>query len=141
MAPGGGANPTTAAGMLQLDTSFLVDLAAEYSAKKIGTARLFLAAHAEKAVGVSVIALGEFAEGYDNRGDVEKFIVPFTVLAFSRAIAYKGAAVQRALKGRRLGENDLWVAATALEYEAELVGRDAAFKRVPRLKYTELPKK
>jgi len=127
--------------MLQLDTSFLVDLAAEFSAKKIGPARLFLAAHAEKVVGVSLVALGEFAEGYEDKWEVEKFLRRFKVLAFSRAIAYKGAAVQRALRGRRLGENDAWIAATALEYGAELVGRDAAFKRVPRLKYTELSKR
>jgi len=127
--------------MLLLDTSFLLELEAETSAKTDGPARRFLEAHWEMPVGVSIISLGEFAEGFGNKWEVEKFLQRFKVLAFSRAIAYKGAAVQRALKGRRLGENDVWIAATALEYGAELVGRDAAFKRVPRLKYTELSKK
>jgi predicted nucleic acid-binding protein len=36
---------------------------------------------------------------------------------------------------QRLGENDAWIAATALSYDATLVGRDPAFKRVPRLHY------
>jgi predicted nucleic acid-binding protein len=34
-----------------------------------------------------------------------------------------------------LGENDAWIAATALSYDAELVGRERAFQRVPRLRY------
>ena len=34
-----------------------------------------------------------------------------------------------------LGENDAWIAATALAYGATLVGRDPAFARVPRLDY------
>jgi hypothetical protein len=36
---------------------------------------------------------------------------------------------------RRLGENDAWIAATALAYGATLVGRERAFTRVPRLDY------
>jgi len=82
--------------MLLLDTSFLVDLAAEYAAKKIGPARRFVVSRPGTPVCVSVIALGEFAEGYEDKADVERFMAPFKVLAFSRAIVYKGAAVQRA---------------------------------------------
>jgi predicted nucleic acid-binding protein len=37
-----------------------------------------------------------------------------------------------------LGENDAWIAATALAYHAELAGRERAFSRVPRLKYTAI---
>jgi predicted nucleic acid-binding protein len=36
---------------------------------------------------------------------------------------------------RRLGENDAWIAGTALAYQATLVGRERAFARVPRLDY------
>jgi len=44
------------------------------------------------------------------------------------------AALQGSLS-RRLGENDAWIAATALSYEATLVAREKAFERVPRLDY------
>ncbi len=37
---------------------------------------------------------------------------------------------------KRLGENDAWIAATALAYNAEIPGCERAFTRVPRLDYT-----
>ena len=52
----------------------------------------------------------------------------------SRAIAWRTAALQGSLT-RRLGENDAWIAATALSYDATLVAREKAFERVPRLEY------
>jgi len=38
-----------------------------------------------------------------------------------------------------LSDNDAWVAATAWQLGAGVIGRDDAFKRVPRLRYIELP--
>ena len=124
--------------MLLLDTSFLIELEAEYAAKTIGPAHRFLLAHRDRQVAVSIVALGEFAEGFEDKWEVEVFLSRFQVVQLSRAIAYKAAAMQRA-QPQRLGENDAWIAATALAYNAELVGRENAFKRVPRLKYSPLP--
>jgi hypothetical protein len=56
------------------------------------------------------------------------------VVQLSRAIAYRCADLQRRLP-QRLSENDAWIAATVLVYGAELVGRERAFTRVPRLRY------
>jgi predicted nucleic acid-binding protein len=63
-----------------------------------------------------------------------EFLAPFRVVQLSRAIAWRMAALQGYLS-RRLGENDAWIAATALSYEATLVAREKAFGRVPRLDY------
>jgi predicted nucleic acid-binding protein len=41
-------------------------------------------------------------------------------------------------KGRRLGENDNWIAATALHYSATLVYADGDFDRVNGLKRAKL---
>ena len=90
-----------------------------------------------RAFAISLISLGEFAEGYKSPPDVEDFLSIFRVVQLSRAIAYKAAAMQTTLP-QRLGENDAWIAATALVYNAELAGRENAFKRVPRLKYSPL---
>lgn len=38
---------------------------------------------------------------------------------------------------QRLGENDAWIAATAIAYGAMLVARESAFTRVFRLDYLE----
>jgi predicted nucleic acid-binding protein len=64
-----------------------------------------------------------------------EFLGPFRVVSVSRTIAWRAAALQSSLS-RRLGENDAWIAATALSYEATLVGRAKAFERVPRLDYS-----
>jgi len=85
-------------------------------------------------VAISIITLGEFAEGFQDPRALVEFLAPFRVVQLSRAIAWRMAALQGSLS-RRLGENDAWIAATALSYEATLVARARAFERVPRLDY------
>lgn len=123
--------------MLLLDTSFLVDYEAELVADKIGPARHLLRSRPREPVAISIVSLGEFAEGFKNFHDVELFLSRFRVIPLSRSIAYKAAAMQSHLS-QRLGENDAWIAATALAYQAELAGRERAFSRVPKLKYTAI---
>jgi len=93
-----------------------------------------LATHRRQAAAISIITLGEFAEGCtDPRGLVE-FLALVRVVQLSRAIAWHIAVLQGSLS-RRAGENDAWVAATALSYELTLVARERGFERVPRLDY------
>jgi len=120
-----------------LDTSFLVEYERELREQTLGSARRLLQARGREPVAISVVTLGEFAEGFETEKEAEAFISRFQVVQLSRAIAYKAAAMQSALP-QRLGENDAWIAATALVYDAELAGRENAFKRVPRLKYSPL---
>ena len=120
--------------MLLLDTSFLIEFEDELAHRKMGPAHGVLAAHRRQAVAISIIALGEFAEGFTDPRALVEFLAPFRVVALSRAIAWRTAALQNSLS-RRLGENDAWIAATALSYEATLIGRERAFERVPRLDY------
>lgn len=120
--------------MLLLDTSFLVELEAEIVERRTGPARRLLAARPLEPVAVSLVALAEFAEGFEDLADVEAFCSRFKIVPLSRAIAYRCAELQRRIP-QRLGENDAWMAATALAYDAELVGRERAFARVPRLRY------
>ena len=120
--------------MLLLDTSFLIEFEDELAHRKMGPAHGVLAAHRRQAAAISIIALGEFAEGFTDPRALVEFLAPFRVVALSRAIAWRTAALQSSLS-RRLGENDAWIAATALSYEATLIGRESAFERVPRLDY------
>ena len=123
--------------MRLLDTSFLIEYEAELVTNRIGPARAALRAQPNSPVGICIISLGEFAEGFEDYRDVEAFLSRFRVITLSRAIAYKAAAMQSRLP-QRLGENDAWIAATALAYNAELLGRERAFTRVPRLNYTPI---
>jgi predicted nucleic acid-binding protein len=120
--------------MLLLDTSFLVEFEDELAHQKIGPARGVLTARRRETVAISIISFGEFAEGFTDPRALVEFLAPFRVVTLSRAIAWRTAALQSSLS-RRLGENDAWIAATALSHEATLIGRERAFERVPRLDY------
>ena len=120
--------------MLLLDTSFLIEFEDELVNRKSGPARAVLTTHRRQAAAISIITLGEFAEGFTDPKALVEFLAPFRVVQLSRAIAWRTAALQGSL-ARRLGENDAWIAATALSYEATLVAREKAFERVPRLDY------
>jgi tRNA(fMet)-specific endonuclease VapC len=118
--------------MLLLDTSFLIEFEDELVNRKSGPARAVLTAYRRQAAAISIITLGEFAEGFTDPRALLEFLAPFRVVQLSRAIAWRTAALQGSLTPR-LGENDAWIAATALSYEATLVAREKAFERVPRL--------
>ena len=120
--------------MLLLDTSFLIEFEDELVSRRRGPASAVLSAHRRRAAAISIITLGEFAEGFTDPRALIEFLAPFRVLQLSRAIAWCTAALQGSLP-RRLGENDAWIAATALAYGATLVARERAFERVPRLDY------
>lgn len=120
--------------MLLLDTSFLIEFEDELVNRRAGPASVVLRSHSRRAAAISIISLGEFAEGFTDPRALLEFLAPFRVLQLSRAIAWRTAALQGSLT-RRLGENDAWIAATALAYGATLVARESAFERVPRLDY------
>lgn len=122
--------------MLLLDTSFLVQLEEELRSDKLGAAWAVLRSYSRERPSVSVVALGECAEGFDDLREFDDFMHRFPVVQLSRSIAWRAAQMQASLS-KRLGENDAWIAATALAYGATLVGRDACFARVPRLRYLE----
>jgi len=120
--------------MLLLDTSFLIEFEEELAHRKAGPARGVLAASRRETAAISIITFGEFAEGFADPRALVEFLAPFRLVTLSRAIARRTAALQSSL-ARRLGENDSWIAATALSFEATLVGREKAFERAPRLDY------
>jgi predicted nucleic acid-binding protein len=119
-----------------LDTSFLVEFEDELASERPGpaSASALLAARRKMPVAISIITLGEFAESSLDPVALNDFLMPFRVVQLSRMIAWRTALLQTSLP-RRLGENDAWIAGTALAYEATLVGRERAFARVPRLNY------
>ena len=57
------------------------------------------------------------------------------VLAVTRSTAreYSSMKVDLWRRGKPMDENDMWIAATALEHGLSLVSNDAAFHNVPRL--------
>lgn len=113
------------------DTSFLIDLA-----RLEADARAFLAAHRRQALLVPVISAGELAAGYDSAQEARAFLARYRVLRLSPEVAYVAAAVDRELiaMGRRLGENDTWIAGFCRYHGQPLISRDADFDRVRGLR-------
>jgi predicted nucleic acid-binding protein len=120
--------------MLLLDTSFLVEFEDELASERSGPASAVLAARRSVPAAISIVTLGEFAEGFTDPVALNEFVSKFRVVQLSRMIAWRTALLQSSLS-QRLGENDAWIAGTALAYGATLVARERAFTRVPRLDY------
>ena len=106
----------------------------ELASASPGPACALLAARRTAPAAISIVTLGEFAEGFLDPVNLNDFLSPFRVVQLSRMIAWRTALLQTSLP-RRLGENDAWIAGTAIAYGATLVGRERAFSRLPRLDY------
>ena len=88
------------------------------------------------------IAIGELyfgakksARSEKNLEQIEKFIKNVTVIGCDSDTARQYGDVKNKLriKGRPLPENDIWIAALALQYDLPLVTRDAHFQQVENL--------
>ena len=114
------------------DTTFFIDLAAEMRARSPGPCRELLQKHRHQTKRVSVITLGEFAVGAPTAYTL-RFFRGYQPLALGTATAISAGRLQASLDFE-MGENDLWIAATALRFGWSLVTRDKSFARVPGLK-------
>jgi predicted nucleic acid-binding protein len=121
-----------------VDTTFLIDLEREIARRQPGPAVEFLAQHHAQTMRISVITIGEVAEGYDDAAvpELEELVAPYGVVEITPSIARRYAGISRILRssGMRWGDNDLWIGATALEVGEPLVTRDRDhFSRIPGL--------
>jgi predicted nucleic acid-binding protein len=125
--------------MLLLDTSALIGLERELAQRKVGRIRAYLGEHLGDGLACSTVTVGELASGEDETV-VRVFLRHLRKLPLSEAIAYRAGQLDKDLmsNGQRLGENDNWIAATALHYSATLVYADGDFDRVNGLKRANL---
>lgn len=88
------------------------------------------------------IALGELHYGarksgrsQENLGRIEELVTNSTIVECDADTARQYGDVKNRLrlKGRPLPENDIWIAALALQYGLTLVTRDAHFQEVENL--------
>ena len=124
------------AGRLLLDTSVVVDLFHGDTAAQQRTA-------AAEEVFLSTVALGELYYGAErsNRrsellGQVEALASAVTVLPCDHETARVYGSIKQSLrlKGRPLPENDVWIAAVALQHHLVLATRDSHFLEIEGLK-------
>jgi predicted nucleic acid-binding protein len=125
--------------VLLFDTSVLIDLERELFERRVGPVRAFLGRHRSEELACTTVTVGELASGADE--DAVRFLLKrLRKIPLNEAIAYTAGVLDRSLAraGKRLGENDNWIAATALHLSATLVFVDGDFERVPKLKQRRL---
>jgi predicted nucleic acid-binding protein len=105
------------------DSTLFVALDRERRKRQEGPAHLFLRAHAAEKIEMSVVTRGELARGFSHRADWEIFCEGFTVHPLDEDVLWKAAEIFQGLRkrGEPTGENDLWIAATALVTDQPLV--------------------
>ena len=119
------------------NSTFFVVLHRELQREERGPAQEFLARHAGEVSGMSEITRGELARGFANMAAWTDFCDRFAVYPFNDAVAWRAAEIFRDLRKRGVmtGENDLWIAATALEAGEVLVTRNVKhFREIRGLK-------
>ena len=119
-----------------LDTEFLIAAGGDRGRARRNAARVFLAARRATPFFISRVSWAEFAEGREHQTEVERDLALYTVLEVDEMVAWSASRLARALKGAGLhiGDNDLWIAATALNFGLPLVSNNKKhFTRVPGL--------
>ncbi|MCL1471121.1 type II toxin-antitoxin system VapC family toxin [Argonema antarcticum] len=95
-----------------------------------------------EAVFVSSTAIGELYYGAyksgrvaENLARIEEFIATNNVLPSNTATANQYGQIRNLLrqKGRPIPDNDIWIAAVAMQHQLTLVSRDAHFQEVDGL--------
>ncbi|WP_343709806.1 type II toxin-antitoxin system VapC family toxin [Mycobacterium sp.] len=124
---------------LSVDTTFLIDLQRERSAGDAdGAAHRFLERSPDAELFLSTIALGEFAEGFDQAEHpiVAAMRDAHTLVPVDEQTAFVYAKVIRALRrrGEMIGANDLWIGCTSLRLGIPIVTANPAdFQRIDGL--------
>ncbi|MCH7565036.1 MAG: type II toxin-antitoxin system VapC family toxin [Gemmatimonadetes bacterium] len=124
------------AGRVALDTTFLIDLQRERARGDAeGAAHRFLAADPGLELHLSTVALGEFAEGFEDEDHPVLRVVRelHVLLPVDEATALTYGGLTRGLRrqGRLIGTNDLWIAAASVRHGLPLVtANPAEFGRV-----------
>ncbi|OAM87586.1 type II toxin-antitoxin system VapC family toxin [Termitidicoccus mucosus] len=118
------------------DSEFIIRLAGQGGKPWQRRALAFIDANLDAPLYTSRICWTEFAEGCDSPAEVAAALDMFTVLEIDERVAWHASRIGRLLKGRGLhiGDNDIWIAATALAHALPLVSNNAKhFTRVPGL--------
>jgi len=117
------------------DTTFLIDYEREMKRNRPGAVHLFLTQHPNAPLYISIISAGEFAEGLDAGKEQDCWLClhRYSILNLDRDIAWAAGQISRQLRagGLTIGDNDLWIAATALHHKLAVVTANVQhFQRV-----------
>ena len=123
---------------LILDTNFVIAAEREARRAAAGSVDQFLSRRSGESFFITFTVAGELACGQSAalRRDWERLCRPYPVLPWTLDVSWHYGEIYRALatKGKLIGTNDLWIAATALANDLGIVtNNQEEFSRVPGL--------
>ncbi len=118
------------------DSEFLIGLSGQKGEPRMLRAKGFLAQHSRQIPYLSRVCWAEYAEGCEHQAQVDRDTRSFRTLEINERIAWIASRLSRLLKGKgqHIGDNDVWIAATALVYGLPVVSNNKThLGRVPGL--------
>jgi predicted nucleic acid-binding protein len=118
------------------DTTFLSDLLREQRAGQRGAASAFLTEHRREPLRTSIISAGELAVMFAESWQAWEWLRLWKTYPLHPGVAQSAADIDRLLirRGRRLGENDNWIAGFAAYYREPVISHDLAFDGLPHVR-------
>lgn len=98
-------------------------------------------------VSISVIVIGELLFGAENSLQIKKHLAQIKELLskvnvieidYETALVYGKIRADLRKKGTPIPENDIWIAASAMQHDFTLITNDKHFSTINLLKYKEL---
>jgi predicted nucleic acid-binding protein len=118
------------------DSTLISDLFKERRRGQPGPASAFLVRHRKQKIRISIITAGEVLLLFEDSATAWRWLEPWTIYRLHFGIVEAAAEIDRELiaRGRRLGENDNWIAGFARYYREPLISRDRGFDAVSGLR-------
>lgn len=123
---------------LILDTNFIIVAEREAKSGITTTIDRFFATRTKESFYITFTVAGKLAcsQSASPKRDWERLCRPYPILPWSAEVSWQYGEIYRALaaKGQLIGANDMWIAATALVYDMEIVTNNVdEFIRIPGL--------
>jgi predicted nucleic acid-binding protein len=124
---------------VSVDTTFLIDLQREVARRSTGVVGKFLESYAGTDFGFGLVVWGEFQAGFADPDceALREIRRRFRYFETDEKVGEWYGRIFRQLKekGRLVGSNDMWIAASALRHQVPLVTRNVnEFRLVPNLR-------
>ena len=118
------------------DTTFVSDFLKEQRQAAAGAAAEFFFKHRAAKIRTSIITAGEVSILFPEARAAWVFLDRWEIYRLHVGVVDAAADVEREMRrlGKRLGENDNWIAGFARYYREPLVSRDRGFDAVPGLR-------
>jgi predicted nucleic acid-binding protein len=118
------------------DSEFVIAMSRRPGGAQRTRAETFLSQGRPTAFYISRATTAEVAAGCETRAEADALLRSYTVIEINDDVSWQASRLARELKGYGLhiGDNDIWIAATALVYELPLVSNNKRhLSRVPGL--------